>query len=83
MVTPEEGKERFRKFLKIFEDLSKTAKDQADFAQVLSEAIGNRDEGLVAAVADLTEEINGLRKDLRIAARAEGLGQIFPALKHR
>lgn len=88
MTTPEEGKERFKKFLKVFEDVGKSSKESAKLAADLLESIGNDEIGLTAAIADLTEEVHGmtgemreLRKDLRTAAKAGGLHALFSALR--
>jgi len=66
------GKERFKRFLKIFGDIAATSKAQADMAAALLESLNHPKDGLVAAIDDLREEVQGLREDLRRLAGAGG-----------
>ncbi len=76
-ITPEDAR---RRFLKMFEVLGKSAMDSAEWAETLVAVVGNNDEGLVAAVADLQGEIRGLREDFRAAAKAGGVRALFEVL---
>lgn len=88
------GQERFRKFLKVFSDISESTANMAAVAKkqieltnrlidahaLLFEAIAKDKDGLVCAVDDLIAEIQGLRDDLRAFARVGGFGAQLGAL---
>lgn len=90
----DQGQERFRKFLKIFEDLSEAAANAAAVAKkqievtnksiqisnLLFESITKDRDGLIAAIDDLIAEVQGLREDFRIMAKQGGLPVQLSAL---
>ena len=72
--------DRFKRFLKVFEEHAKSSKRTEEAVDALVETIGHEKDGLVPAVDDLREEIRGLREDLRKAAMRGGLAGIFSSL---
>lgn len=76
MSPPEDpGKERFVKFIRIFEEGSKTSAKNLQASEALLGAIIHEKHGLIRAIDDLGEdlavlvqEIRGLREDFRAVA---------------
>lgn len=75
--------ERFKRVIKLFEDWQKTLKKSVEVNDDLAAAIGDDQEGLVAAISDLTDEVRELRQDLRDTASAGGLSGLFTAVLRR
>ena len=59
------ARKRFEMFLQVFKSHAETAEHAADLAQSLIEIVDDPKDGLKAAIDDLSQEIRGLRTDLR------------------
>jgi hypothetical protein len=84
---PDQGQERFRKFMKSFNDISESSANMVaiskkqievmnkmiDVTGLLFESITKDHDGMIAAVDDLITEIQGLREDLRAFAKVSGV----------
>ena len=71
---------RFKRFMKLWEEQAKHTKMTAEAVDALVDVIGHEKDGLIPAVDELREEIRGLREDLRKAATRGGLAGLFSAL---
>jgi hypothetical protein len=75
------NRRRFEKFVGVFEQAARAGDKSAEITAALHAAIAHPDNGLIAALDDLLEEIQGLRQDIRDLARVGGIkidfGSIF------
>lgn len=96
-----QGEEKFRRFVKIFEDTSEASANMAaiakkqieimnkqieavgkltDISGAVFDAIAKPHDGVVSAIDDLIAEVQGLRDDLRVVAKAGGLSGLMSLL---
>ena len=64
------ARKRFEMFLQVFKSHAETAEHAADLAQSLIEIVDDPKDGLKAAIDDLSNEVRGLRVDIRTLAKA-------------
>lgn len=82
---PQQGKQvaqkKLERFVKAFEESSDSVVGLRESLETLAGVIDDKDDGLITVIINMTEAIQGLREDLRAAAKAGGLGGLFDILR--
>jgi len=75
------AQKKIERFVKAFEESSESGVALAEALGDLAGIIDDEKTGLITVMATLIDEIRGLRQDLRQAAKAGGLSNIFDMLR--
>lgn len=71
---------RVEKFAKAFTDAAAAGENVVKVVAEFMDVINHEQDGLISAIDDLSDEIRGLREDLRAMAKERGLGDILGRL---
>lgn len=75
------AQKKLERFVQAFEASADAGATLKEALLTLAGILDDEKDGLITAMLDLTEEIRGLRQDLRTAAKAQGLGDLFNLLR--
>jgi len=75
------AQKKLERFVKAFEESSDSVATLKEAILTLAGILDDEKDGLITAMLEMTDEIRGLRQDLRTAAKAQGLGNLFDLLR--